>query len=197
MWRQARPQSTGPAEVGIVFLWPWWMFTTDWYWQMFKVASFGNTLVVSSEISPPSLISWDFSLSVPLWQAVPSPAVAYKAPLSIRFYSMLTCSVGVLLPCTFSFLVIDLTAASVPPEAPGNTGQALSVVSLKLFSLGSKRRESLSPLLHGEIGTRSTLTIPSKNVLPLISYSFLGAGWSPEGCKPGSQSSLVYPAWVI
>lgn len=120
---------------------------------MFKVASFGNTLVVSSETSPPSLISWDFSLSVPLWQAVPSPAVAYKAPLSIRFYSMLTCSVGVLLPCTFSFLVIDLTAASVPPEAPGNTGQALSMVSLKLFSLGSKRRESLSPLLHGEIGT--------------------------------------------
>lgn len=47
------------------------------------------------------------------------------------------------------FLVTSRAPGSVPPETPGDTAQTPWVVSLKLFSLGLKRRESLSPSLHG------------------------------------------------
>ena len=87
------------------------------------------------------------------------------------------------------FLVTGPPPTSVPPGTPGDTGQTPWVVSLKFFSVGWKRQESLSPLLHGgdwnPQHTNNSLQKTFSNLL------FLSQSWMTI------NSVLSPPAWVI
>lgn len=111
-----------------------------------------------------------------LWKAVPLSALAYKTPQASSFIPH-RFSVGVPLPCTFMLLGHRSSMNLVPPGTPGDTGPTLLSDFFEAF-LTRLKEKGLIPTLPpwGRFRLYITLTVLSKEILSIISHSFLGAG---------------------